>query len=291
MKEQRIAIIGSRGRLGAALVRAWADRHEIVGFHRETLDLAKPDTIEAALAGQVFDWVINCAAATNVDACERDPASAFVVNADAPAAIARACASSGSRLIHVSTDYVFDGEKRTPYAEDDPVSPISVYGDSKARGDEAVLAILPGALIARVSWVFGPEKPSFVDAIIRRAQNEERVEAVDDKWSAPSYTSDLADWTEALISNDAPGGHYHLCNAGTCTWREYGEFALGVAARLGVKLKTTTVHPVGLADIPAFVARRPVYTVLGTDRFREVTGIAPRSWQDAVECWLRESIK
>ncbi len=160
MSRRRIAIIGSRGRLGAALVRLWSQDHDVAGFARPDIDLAKGKTIEKALKKSTYDYVVNCAAFTNVDACENDPAEAEAVNVKAPAQMAALCASTDTRFLHVSTDYVYDGRRTTPYTEDIPVSPLSVYGNTKAAGERAVEQADPKAIIARVSWVFGPTGPA-----------------------------------------------------------------------------------------------------------------------------------
>lgn len=285
----KIAVLGSRGRLGAALVKHLAATHEVRGFARPEFDLMDAASIDRALAvEEPFDWVVNCAANTNVDACERQPEEARLANAVSPRRIAERCAKIHARLIHISTDYVFDGRQREPYAEDAAPSPLSVYGQSKADGEFAVLGALPEAVVVRVSWVFGPEKPSFIDMLLRNALGSARVSAIDDKWSTPSSTDDLSAGLTALMHADAPGGVYHLANAGSCTWREYGEHALRVAHELGLPVKTTTVEPLAMADMETFVAERPVYTVLSTEKFTATTRITPRPWQDAVASYLHD---
>ncbi len=284
----KIAILGSRGRLGAALLKKWSPLHEVQGFARPEFDLLDLDSIERAIPEKIpFDWVINCAAQTNVDACERQPELARLANAVAPQRIAERCARTQTRLIHISTDYVFDGRQREPYAEDAPPSPLSVYGQSKADGEFGVLATLPEAIVARVSWVFGPEKPSFIDMLLRNALGSKTVSAIDDKWSNPTYTGDLADWLAALLEVDAPGGVYHLCNSGACTWREYGEHMLRCASALGIPVKTTTVAPLCLANMETFIAERPVYTVMSAEKFIATTKITPRPWTEAVQDYLQ----
>lgn len=287
-QKPRIAIFGCHGRLGAALMRNWRDRYSVQGFARPELDLLHLESIDNCLEARV-DWVVNCAANTHVDACESNPTEAFAANELAPRHLAKRCRELGARMIHISTDYVFDGQKSEPYRESDPASPISIYGKSKAAGDAAVLSEAPDSIIARVSWVFGPDKPSFVDAILNKARHEPKVSAVADKWSNPTYTEDLADWIAALIDQTAPAGYYHLSNPGRCTWRDYAEHALQCAEAAGIPLKTTTVTPISLKDIPAFVAQRPINTVLESSRFSEITGIVPRHWNDAVREYI-ESI-
>jgi len=291
----KIAILGSRGRLGAALIRKWTTPSEdgasfapeVRGFARPELDLLDPATIDRSL-DESFDWVINCAANTNVDACERQPEEARLANTIAARRAAERCAKTGARFIHISTDYVFDGRQREPYDEESAPSPLSIYGQSKADGEFAVLAALPEAIVARVAWVFGPEKPSFLDMLLSRALGQEKVSAIADKWSTPTYTEDLADWLAMLVQAEAPGGIYHLCNSGACTWREYGEHALVCAAEQGLPVKTTKVAPLELKDMEAFVAERPIYTVMSTGRFTQLTKVTPRPWQDAVREYIRQ---
>jgi dTDP-4-dehydrorhamnose reductase len=228
------------------------------------------------------DIVVNCAAATDVDGCERDPEMARRINAESPDLIARLCADRGARLIHIGTDYVFDGELDRPYTEQDEPIPLSHYGATKLEGDRAVLAASPDHCVVRVSWVFGPDKPSFVDAIVKRALTSPEAAAVHDKTSAPSYTEDLAVWLSELLKSSAPGGIYHLCNGGTCSWRDYGEYALKCAKANGIPVLTTTVAPLKLSDMKNFIAVRPPKTPLDTSKFARITGITPRSWQEAV---------
>src|SRR4051794_40834346 len=161
----RIVILGAGGRLGAALVREYTNKFDVTGFNHAQLDLTKGDQIREKLSPLEFDVLINCAAFTNVDLSESKRAEAFAVNAEAPKILAEVCRDKGAKMIHISTDYVFDGEKRTPYVETDPARPISAYGESKLRGEENVLAVGDAAspTVLRVSWVFGPDRPSFVD--------------------------------------------------------------------------------------------------------------------------------
>src|SRR5437762_3689307 len=158
----KVVILGAHGRLGAALIREYRDKFEVVGFNHAQLDLGKPEEIHAEIDKLDFDVLINCAAFTNVDLCETEREQAFRINAEAPRVLGKICREKNAKLVHVSTDYVFDGEKREPYTEQDEPRPISVYAESKRAGEENVLAVEDRHLIVRVSWVFGPHRPSFV---------------------------------------------------------------------------------------------------------------------------------
>src|SRR5213596_1832577 len=188
----KIVIVGAGGRLGSALVREYRERFDVTGVTRAHLDLSNLDEMREKLRAKNFDVLINAAAFTNVDLCETQRDQAFRINADAPRILAEICRDKNAKLIHFSTDYVFDGEKREPYSERDEANPISVYGESKLAGEKNVLAAQNGHLVVRVSWVFGPDRPSFIDGMIKRAQESEEVDAVADKFSTPTYTRDIA---------------------------------------------------------------------------------------------------
>lgn len=287
---QRVVIIGAGGRLGAALAREYASEFDVVGLTHAQLDIGKPDQIRRRLGEVEFDRLINCAAQTNVDRCETEREEAFALNAEAPRILAEICTAAGAKMIHVGTDYVFDGEKREPYTEEDEARPISVYGESKLAGDDRVLEASGRHIVARVSWVFGPDRPSFVDAVIKRAREEERVDAIADKWSAPSYTLDLAAMLRRLIVDRNASGIFHLCNNGECSWQQYAQWAIDCCDAAGIALKGKTVGALRLAEMPNFIARRPVYTVLATTKYERAYGTAPQSWQDAVAHYVRNHV-
>ena len=283
-----VLILGSNGRLGSALTRRWKTLPDItaVPLTRPQIDFSDPRKAEADLAALEFgagDVIINCAAATDVDGCERNPDLARLLNADAPSLIARLCAARGARMVHLGTDYVFDGALERPYTEEDKANPLSHYGVTKLEGDLGVVDASPRHCVVRVSWVFGPDKPSFVDAIVRRALTSPEAAAVHDKTSSPSYTEDLTLWLEEFLKPTLDGGIYHLCNSGTCSWRDYGEYALICARKHGIPVLTTTVAPLTLADMKTFIALRPPHTSLNTGKFTKATGIKPRHWMEAVD--------
>lgn len=263
----------------------------MIGFKRTELDLAVPGQLRATLARLEFDVLINAAAQTLVDRCEENREEAFAINADAPAVLAELCDGKGARLIHISTDYVFDGEKREPYSEEDAAEPISVYGESKLRGERGVLALRGAHVVARVSWVFGPDRPSFIDWVIQQAREKEQVSAVADKFSTPTYTVDIARMLAPFFDPAQPGGLLHVANRGECSWQQYGQHALDCCAAEGVALRARTVDPITLADMKNFIARRPIYTVLSTGRLERLTGETPRDWREAVAEYVRDHVE
>jgi dTDP-4-dehydrorhamnose reductase len=288
-KKAKIVIVGAGGRLGAALMREYRDRFDVTGFNHAELDLAVllPPVFEPI----DFDVMINCAAFTNVDLCEKERGQAFQVNAEAPGILAEICRDKKAKLIHFSTDYVFDGEKHEPYFESDPANPINIYGESKRSGEQNVLAVHDRHLVVRVSWVFGPDRPSFIDAVIKRARTEEQIDAIADKFATPTYTKDIAEMLPRFFDLDLAGGILHFANAGECSWQEYAQHALDCCHKLGVLLKARKVAPLKLSDMKNFIARRPTYSVLSTSKFNALAGQEPRSWQEAVEEYVRKNIR
>ena len=284
----KILVIGAGGRVGGAIVDHFTQRgHEVVGWARADADLANPEALRKQLQAQDYDLLINPAAMTNVDACETARDESFAVNAESPEVMAQVSLEKGARFFHLSTDYVFDGEQPGQRSESDPVGPLGIYGESKAAGEERVLAVSGEFLVIRTSWVFGPHRPSFLDAILSRARENDTVEAIDDKYSSPCYSLDFAEMLEPLVDQGIGEGLLHLCNSGVCSWQEYGQYALEVADELGFELKTREVGGIPLASMKNFVAPRPVNTSLSTAKYEKLVGKEPRSWQEAVRAYLQ----
>jgi dTDP-4-dehydrorhamnose reductase len=282
----KIVILGAGGRLGAALMREYRAEHDIAGFNHAQLDLASLDDVRQRLGAMNFDVLINAAGFTNVDACETERDRAFLVNAEAPGVLAEICDSKAARLIHFSTDYVFDGKKRAPYMEENQAIPISFYGESKLAGEKNVLATANRHLVVRVSWVFGPDRPSFIDAMIKRAQEVERVDAIADKFSTPTYTHDIARMLPQFFDRRVIGGILHFANAGKCSWQEYAQWGLDCCRDGGVSLKARNVGALKLSEMKNWTARRPVYSVLSAAKYTELAGTAPRAWREAVADYI-----
>lgn len=279
----RILVTGADGQLGRAL-RAAAPRHPGHAYRfttRADMPIDDAARVRAVFAEWQPDLCINGAAYTAVDRAETEPAEAFRVNADAVGTLASACRAAGARLIHISTDYVFSGEARTPYPEDAPTDPRSVYGASKREGERLALLEAPDSLVVRTSWVYHEEGRNFVKTMVRLMAERPSVGVVDDQWGCPTYAGDLAD---ALLwmadGGRLPPGIYHYCNAGAITWHT---FATAIRDILGsaceVRAITTPEYPTP--------ARRPAYSVLDTGRIREVFGIVPPPWRDSLEACLR----
>lgn len=271
----RWLVTGAGGQLGADLVAA-LDGESVVAPTRGGLNLTATAGLLPAVRG--VDVVINAAAWTDVDGAESSRAAAFAVNADAPAALAAACAATGALLLHISTDYVFSGEATTPYREDDPVAPRSAYGASKAAGERAVLASGARAYVVRTAWLYGASavRPNFVTTMCRLQAERDTVDVVDDQRGSPTWSADLARGLVELARSEAAPGVYQATNAGETTW--YG-LARAVFAELGAD--PDRVRPTTTDRFPR-PAPRPGYSVLSDAKWR-AAGLAPlRPWREAL---------
>jgi dTDP-4-dehydrorhamnose reductase len=282
----KIVILGAGGRLGAALLREYRDKFDVADFNHTQLNLSDLGAVREKLRNTSFDILINAAGFTKVDLCETQPDRAFLINAEAPRVVAEVCDEKNARLIHFSTDYVFGGHRREPYTEEDQASPISVYGESKLVGENNVLAGKSQNLVVRVSWVFGPDRPSFIDAMIQQAQENDEVDAVADKFSTPTYTLDIAAMLPQFFDAKVEGGILHFANAGQCSWREYAQWAVDRCHDGGLPLKAKTIGERKLRDMTNWIARRPVYSVLSSAKYTKLTGTSPRTWREAVSDYI-----
>lgn len=277
----RVAITGTTGRVGAALARHLARRHEVIELPRAEFDLADPAAIDRRLERLDCEVFINPAGITGLEACEDDPRLAMRVNSAAPGRIALWAAARGVRMIHFSTDYVFDGETTMALPEGAPARPLSAYGRSKLAGERAVLAH-PGHLVLRVSWVFGVEKPSFIDQVFDAALAGRPLAAVADKLSLPTCTGDLAQWVERLLDTDAEG-LLHACNTGPAvSWHGMAEFVVREMAKRGVLPAVPPVEAQALAGMAAFRAPRPRFTAMDNSRLASLLGTPLRPWPEAM---------
>ena len=277
----RILVTGAQGQLGRQIVQRGTRRNlDVAGFGSADWDITDPRTAaELIEPGAV---VINCAAYTAVDKAETDAARAGEVNEAGPRTLAKACAEAGARLIHVSTDYVFDGTAQSPYQPSDPTGPVSVYGRTKMAGERAVLEELPTAQIVRTAWVYTGSGTDFVATMRRLEAERDTVDVVNDQLGSPTYTGDLADGLLQLADRPDTPNVLHLTNEGQATW-----FELARAVFEEVGADPERVHPCTSAQ---FVrpAPRPAYSVLST-RAWQAAGLTPlRDWRTALTAALAE---
>ncbi|GAA4326007.1 dTDP-4-dehydrorhamnose reductase [Flaviaesturariibacter amylovorans] len=277
----KILVTGAGGQLGQEL-QALAERFPTYqfSFHdRSTLDLGDPVRIASVIGAARADYCINAGAYTAVDKAESEPDAAFRVNADGVGALAAACADAGTRLLHLSTDYVFDGSANTPYREEDPTGPIGVYGASKRAGEELCLRVNPDAVIIRTAWVYSAFGHNFVKTMLRLMPQKESLSIVDDQQGCPTYAADLA---AALLHIIGSGtwvpGIFHYSNDGPTTWYR---FAAAVKAHCGF---SCVLRPIATDQYPT-PAARPAWSVLDTGKIRNTYGLNIRNWSGCLsEC-------
>jgi dTDP-4-dehydrorhamnose reductase len=283
--EISILLTGGDGQVGTELRRLAPAHWRIAAPDEQELDLTDPDAIAAAVASGDWSAVINAAAYTAVDKAESAVTLAWRVNALGPAALAEATAKAGIPLVHISTDYVFDGGKPGYYVEGDPVGPMGVYGASKEGGEQAVRTGNPRHVIVRTAWLVSPHGSNFVKTMLRLGADRPVLRVVDDQRGCPTSAGDLAEAlitiTERLVSDaEAPCGDYHFVNAGEATWCEFARtiFEFGRS----FDHPTPTVEGITTADYPT-PARRPANSRLSTDKIRRDFGVEPRPWREAIE--------
>lgn len=293
----RVLILGKNGQVGQAAVKALSSHFEVIALGRvdkggDLLDVpALVETIKAYLP----DVIINAAAYTAVDAAQNDEETAFQVNARAPQALAQVAKDINAFFVHLSTDYVFDGVRSTPYDEMDATHPLNVYGQSKLEGERLVLDVNPEALILRLTWVHAPGHTNFVTSLIRWFSEKEKLCVVNDQWGTPTSATEVARGLGAVLSEFDKGkvfdrGIYHFANAGFCHRHECAQWVKKVlvqAQRLSPDVEIEAVK----SDVFPTPAKRPSHVVLNTNKFQTTFGFTPRTWQEGVTETVFELIK
>lgn len=273
-----IIVTGANGQLGQELQRLAPD-YPAYTFHfysRAELDIADAEQVHRVFAAQSPAYCINCAAYTAVDKAESDKEAAYSINADAPKTLATACKDQGARFIHISTDYVFNGEGEQPYKEDDPTDPVNLYGASKLTGEELALQVNPDSVVIRTSWVYSSYGNNFVKTMLRLMQSRTEINVVADQTGSPTYAADLAEAIIQMIaSGEWKGGVYHFSNEGVITWHEFAE-AIQRYTHLDC-----TVHPIPTAQYPT-PAKRPRYSVMAKEKIQQTYGITLVPWRSSL---------
>ena len=282
MERPAILLTGADGQVGFELKRLLATSGEIVAADRKTLDLAVPDAIVAVVRRVKPSLIVNAAAYTAVDRAESEPERARAVNARAPGILAEEAKRASAVLVHYSTDYVFDGNRTTPYPEDAPTAPLNVYGLTKLEGEQAIAAAGARAIVLRTSWVYGLRGKNFLLTMRKLAAERDELKVVCDQIGVPNWSRTLAAATARIVGAGLPAlaersGLYHLSCSGEASWYDFARAILGDGPKPRVVPITTPEYPTP--------ARRPAYGVLATSRFESAFGFAPPRWQDALaEC-------
>jgi dTDP-4-dehydrorhamnose reductase len=279
----KILITGANGQLGRALVATAPDGHMLAALTRADMDLADADSIAAAMAAHRPDVVVNAAAYTAVDKAESEPEIAQRINADAVGLLRRCCAETGARLVHVSTDFVFDGSASRAYCASDMRNPLSAYGRSKAAGEDMAG---PDALIVRTAWVYAAGGASFVATMLRLMREREEIGVVADQIGAPTWASSLARTIWGLVAGGASGIH-HFSDAGVASWYDFAVAIGEEAAAIGLIDRTIAVKPIATADYPT-PAVRPAFSLLDSRETRKAAGVDPVHWRQNLRLMLQE---
>ncbi len=283
MRDGVILVTGGEGLLGRSLAALSSPERPVVALGRGDLDITDSEAGVAVLDRFKPCAVINAAALTDVDRCEREPDAARQANVDGPRVLASACASRGIRFVHVSTDFVFDGRQTTPYTCLDEPNPLSVYGQTKYEGEQAVRAAAPDAIIARTSWVFGPGGKNFASRLLEFAAKSNTLKGITDMRSLPTYAPDLAARLLQLVAIGEPG-IYHVTGGGEpATWFDVARFALDCAGRTDVTVLPVTAVELGLP------AHRPPYSVMTCVLSRRLGLPELRDWRSAMAEFVRRS--
>lgn len=293
----KLLLLGGNGQVGRELRRSLPPLGELIVATRDGVgaDVAADFDAPASLAMMVRevrpDVVVNAAAYTAVDKAETDADAAFRVNAEAPPAIAAACADNGALLVHYSTDYVFDGSASRPYREDDATAPLGVYGASKLAGEEAIRASGARHAILRTAWVYAAHGRNFLHTMLRLAGERDELRVVADQIGTPSSAAWIADATAELLRHGvADPGTWHLVASGQTSWHGFASAIVEDAHALGLLMRMPAVLPITSGDFPT-LAKRPANSVLDTTRLRNDFGIVPPDWRDGLRATLREMAK
>jgi len=273
--------------LGYALVKELADAYPVIASTIKDLDITEEKKVDQAIVDYKPWIIIHTAALTDVDGCEDTPELAYRVNALGAKNIAHAASQTGSILIYISTDYIFDGYKNRLYREDDEVNPVSVYGRTKLEGERLLASQLDNFIVIRSSWLFGKGKVGFVEKILEQAKTKKTISVVADKYGSPTYVNDLAKAILNIIRLIEKGtfspkrDFFHITNSGFCSWVEYAKKIMEFSGIEGIALKPVS------CDEFKFKAMRPRFSALDNSRYNKLTGKPMRPWQDALKEYLQ----
>lgn len=282
-----ILVVGAWGQLGSELLgQAAGNNVQAVGVDVDEIDITDADSAGRVIARIQPSVVVNAAAYTNVDKAESEPERAYAVNCDGPGNLAAICGNAGIPLVHISTDFVFDGRKSRPYTEDDPPGPLGVYGKSKADGEKAVQAHTSRFIIIRTSWLYSPHGHNFVKTMLRLGSEKREISVVADQQGSPTSAADFAEAVLRVVhrlgvSDDNRWGVYHYCGRGVTSWHGFAQEIFDIARRHGLQA-VPSVIPISTRQYPT-PAQRPGYSVLDCHRITRTFGIEPRPWTESLE--------
>lgn len=283
--KKKLALIGANGMLARMVRHLVPPYFDVTSFDLPDFDITDRDLVLSAMMHLRPYVIVNCAAYTDVDGCETNEELALRVNGKGPGYLAEAALETGATLVHISTDYVFAGDKTGPYSEDDPTGPLSSYGRSKLEGEKAIPASgLARYFIIRTSWLYGPGGKNFVETILRLAGEREELRIIADQLGSPTFTEDLANVIFSLLEiEDAqrPYGIYHVSNSGSCSWYEFAVEIVRLARLNKLPVKVERVIPIRTEDYP-LPARRPSYSIFSKQKYETITGRTIPEWRESL---------
>ncbi|AOC51603.1 dTDP-4-dehydrorhamnose reductase [Microcystis aeruginosa NIES-2481] len=286
---KKVLLIGAKGQVGQELQVTLPQLGEVISIGREELDLTNSEKIGQLIREIHPDYLVNASAYTAVDKAETEPDLAYSINATAPKIMAEAAEKIKAKFLHISTDYVFDGRKNTPYLETDLTNPLGVYGQSKLRGEEEIKTVNSQAIILRTAWVYGSYgKSNFVKTMLRLGKEREELKVVVDQVGSPTWAKDIATAiTQLLINADNPPGIYNFTNSGVASWFDLTKAIFEEAKISGIPLKIQRVIPITTAEYPT-PAVRPAYSVLSGQKISQQLGYIPPYWRDSLKAMLNQ---
>ena len=286
---KKVLLIGAKGQVGQELQVTLPSLGEVISIGREELDLTNSEKIGQLIREIHPDYLVNAAAYTAVDKAETEPELAYSINATAPKIMAESAEKIQAKFLHISTDYVFDGRKNTPYLETDLTNPLGVYGQSKLRGEEEIKTVNSQAIILRTAWVYGSYgKSNFVKTMLRLGKEREELKVVVDQVGSPTWAKDIAAAiTHLLINADNPAGIYNFTNSGVASWFDLTKAIFEEAKISGIPLKIQRVIPITTAEYPT-PAVRPAYSVLSGQKISQQLGYIPPYWRDSLKAMLNQ---
>lgn len=277
-QQKKILITGAKGMLGWALTKELSSFHKLIGIDIADADITNENQIKEEIFKIHPEIVIHTAAYTAVDSCEQNKQLAHEVNAIGTENVARACHLCNAKLIYISTDFVFDGTKNSPYTENDTPNPINIYGKSKLEGEKQIQATLSNYLIIRSSWLYGPKGVNFVTTILDIAKDQNEIKVVNDQTGSPTYTIDLARAINIFIRKDIKGT-VNYTNTGICSWFDFAKEIIDISKSSSIVLPISTSE----SKRPA---RRPQYSALSTNKLESITKTKQRNWKEAVKEYI-----
>jgi dTDP-4-dehydrorhamnose reductase len=283
-KQRLILILGAGGQVGTELQRSFADAGEVIACDRKAADLSRPEELRTIIAQLLPAVILNAAAYTAVDRAESEPDLAMTINGRAPRVLAEEAAKLDTLLVHYTTDYVFDGSKKSPWVESDAPNPLNVYGQTKLAGEDAIREVGGKYLIFRTSWVYGPHGHNFLRTMLRLGRERDQLKIVDDQFGAPTSAIAIADATRAIVdkavTTESAFGTYHLTCGGETTWRRFAQEIFSQHHQRSGE-KVPQVIPISSSEYPT-PATRPANSVLSNKKLRSTFGVSLPNWQSAL---------